>query len=84
MNGRLFSKGENDGEELERSIRDMTKYLLHLQSVLVVPVGLTKYRDDLYPLESFEKEDAKKVLETIHKWQKKIMKSMENTLYSCR
>ncbi|MBS7210387.1 MAG: DUF512 domain-containing protein, partial [Lachnospiraceae bacterium] len=73
MNGQIvLCKGENDGEELERSIRDMTKYLPHLQSVSVVPVGLTKYRDGLYPLESFEKEDAKKVLETIHKWQKKI------------
>lgn len=73
MNGQIvLCKGENDGEELEKSIRDMTKYLPHLQSVSVVPVGLTKYRDGLYPLESFEKEDAKKVLETIHKWQKKI------------
>ena len=73
MNGQIvLCKGENDGDELERSIRDMTKYLPHLQSVSVVPVGLTKYRDGLYPLESFEKEDAKKVLETIHKWQKKI------------
>ena len=73
MNGQIvLCKGENDGEELERSIRDMTKYLPYLQSVSVVPVGLTKYREGLYPLESFEKEDAKKVLETIHKWQKKI------------
>ena len=73
MNGQIvLCKGENDGEELERSIRDMTKYLPYLQSVSVVPVGLTKYREGLYPLESFEKEDAKKVLKTIHKWQKKI------------
>lgn len=73
MNGQIvLCKGENDGEELERSIRDMSKYLPYLQSVSVVPVGLTKYRDGLYPLESFTKEDAKKVLATIHKWQKKI------------
>ncbi|WP_461810943.1 DUF512 domain-containing protein [Faecalimonas sp.] len=73
MNGQIvLCKGENDGEELERSIRDMTKYLPYLQSVSVVPVGLTKYREGLYPLEPFEKEDAKKVLKTIHKWQNKI------------
>ena len=73
MNGQIvLCKGENDGEELERSIRDMSKYLPYLQSVSVVPVGLTKYRDGLYPLESFTKEDAKKVLATIHKWQKKL------------
>ena len=36
----------------------------------VVPVGLTKFRDGLYPLKPFTKEDAKEVLEMIHKWQK--------------
>ena len=71
MNGQIvLCKGINDGEELERSIRDMSKYLPHLQSVSVVPVGLTKYRDGLYPLESFAKEDAEKVIDTIEKWQK--------------
>ena len=60
MNGQIvLCKGINDGEELERSIRDMTAYLPHLQSVSVVPVGLTKFRDGLYPLEPFTKEEAK-------------------------
>ena len=73
MNGQIvLCKGINDGEELERSIHDLTKYLPHLQSVSVVPVGLTKYRDGLCELQSFEKEDAIKVLETIEKWQKII------------
>ena len=73
MNGQIvLCKGINDGEELERSIRDMTKWLPNLQSVSVVPVGLTKFRDGLYPLEPFTKEDAKEVLGIIHKWQKKI------------
>ena len=71
MNGQIvLCKGINDGEELERSIRDMSKYLPHLQSVSVVPVGLTKYRDGLYPLQPFTKEDAEKVIDTIEKWQK--------------
>lgn len=73
MNGQIvLCKGINDGEELERSIRDMTAYLPHLQSVSVVPVGLTKFRDELYPLEPFTKEEAKEVLAIIHRWQKKI------------
>ena len=73
MNGQIvLCKGVNDGEELERSISDLTKYLPHLESVSVVPVGLSKYREGLYPLEPFEKEDAKKVLSTIHKWQDRI------------
>lgn len=73
MNGQIvLCKGINDGQELERSIRDMSEYLPCLQSVSVVPVGLTKFREGLYPLEPFEKEDAKKVLATIHYWQDKL------------
>ena len=73
MNGQIvLCKGVNDGEELERSIRDLTRYLPLLRSVSVVPVGLTKFRDGLYPLEPFTKEEARQVLEIIHRWQKKI------------
>ncbi|RDU22935.1 DUF512 domain-containing protein [Anaerosacchariphilus polymeriproducens] len=73
MNGQIvLCKGVNDGAELERSIEDLMKYLPYLQSVSVVPVGITKYRKGLYPLESFQKEDANQVLEIIHKWQEKI------------
>lgn len=73
MNGQIvLCRGINDGEELERTIRDLTGYLPYLRSVSVVPVGLTKYRDGLYPLESFACEDAKKVLEVIHRWQKEL------------
>ena len=72
MNGQIvLCKGINDGEELEKSIRDLLKYAPQLQSVSVVPVGLSKYRDGLYPLQPFTKEDAKEVLHIIHKWQKK-------------
>ena len=73
MNGQIvLCKGINDGEELERSIRDMVKWMPNLQSVSVVPVGMTKYREGLYPLESFQKEDAREVLGIIHQWQDKI------------
>ena len=75
MNGQIvLCKGVNDKEELERSISDLSKYLPNLESVSVVPVGLSKYRDGLYPLEPFTKEDAIEVLDTIHKWQKKLYK----------
>lgn len=73
MNGQIvLCKGVNDGEELERSIRDLTGYLPFLRSVSVVPVGLTKYREGLYPLEPFTKEEAREVLRTIHAWQDKV------------
>ncbi len=74
MNGQIvLCKGINDGAELEFSIRELMKYLPKLESVSVVPVGLTKYREGLYPLEPFGKEDARKVLETIHGYQRECM-----------
>ncbi len=71
MNGQIvLCKGVNDGAELERSIRDLLKYAPVMRSVSVVPVGLTKYRDGLYPLEPFTKEDAREVLRLIRSYQK--------------
>ena len=73
MNGQIvLCKGVNDGAELEFSIREMMKYLPNLESVSVVPVGLSKYRDGLYPLMPFTREDAKEVLATIHHFQREI------------
>lgn len=73
MNGQIvLCKGVNDGEELEYSIEKLTQYLPMLKSVSVVPVGLTKFREGLYPLESFEAQDAATVIDCIEKWQKKI------------
>lgn len=73
MNGQVvLCKGINDGEELERTIRDLSGYLPHLKSVSVVPVGLSKYREGLHSLEPFNREDALGVLETVHRWQKKL------------
>lgn len=73
MNGQIvLCKGLNDKKELERSIEDLSNYLPHLRSVSVVPVGLSKFRDGLYPLESFEKQDAEEVIDLIESWQEKL------------
>lgn len=73
MNGQIvLCKGVNDGKELEYSIEQMSKYLPYLESVSVVPVGLSKYREGLYPLEPFAKADAIAVIDTIESWQKKV------------
>ncbi len=72
INGQIvLCKNWNDGEELERSLKDLYRYLPQLQSVSVVPVGLSKFREGLEPLEPFNKEDAKRVIAQIERWQKK-------------
>ncbi len=74
MNGQIvLCKGINDKEELNRSIRDLTEYIPYMRSVSVVPVGLTKYREGLYPLKPFDKRDAEETLALIHKWQRLCM-----------
>ena len=73
MNGQIvLCKGWNDGAELDRTIRDLTAYLPEMQSVSVVPVGLSKFRKGLEKLEPFTKEDAGNVIDLIESWQKKI------------
>ncbi len=74
MNGQIvLCKGINDGEELARSITDLMQYMPVMESVSVVPVGLSRYREGLFPLEAFTKEDACRVLEMIHGFQEICM-----------
>ena len=73
MNGQIvLCKGVNDGEELRYTIERLAAYAPHMQSVSVVPVGLSRFRDGLYPLEPFTKEDACQVIDLIEEWQKKL------------
>lgn len=73
MNGQIvLCKGVNDGEELDRTIRDLSAYLPFMESLSVVPVGLSKFRDGLYPLKSLEAEDAARTLDQIERWQRTL------------
>jgi putative radical SAM enzyme (TIGR03279 family) len=70
MNGQIvLCKGVNDGEELEKTIHDLAAFLPEMQSVSIVPVGLTKFREGLAKLEGFNKDESLVVLDTIHRWQ---------------
>ena len=81
MNGQIvLCKGYNDGAELDRTIADLAEYLPMLQSVSVVPVGLTKYRDSLAKLEKFTKEDAKEVIRQVETWQEKLLEKYDTRM----
>lgn len=64
----VLCKGINDGDELDRSMSDLAEYFPAMQSVSIVPAGLTKYRDKLYPLEQFTKEEAAEVIRQVDKF----------------
>lgn len=73
MNGQIvLCRGVNDREELDRSIADLAGYIPCLESVSVVPVGISRYREGLYPLEPFNGKDAAEVIDQIEGWQEKL------------
>ncbi len=70
MNGQIvLCKGVNDGAHLKKTISDLSKYLPHMRSVSVVPAGITKYREGLYPIELFTEKEAADVIDLIEGWQ---------------
>lgn len=73
MNGQIvLCKNVNDGRELARSINDLAGYLPFMRSVSVVPAGISKYRDGLYPLELFNQQEALTVIEMIESRQQEF------------
>ena len=76
----VLCPGINDGEELERSIRELSALCPNLQSIAVVPVGLTKHRDGLYPLRTFNAEEARKVVEVTERWGDKLGAEQESRI----
>ena len=74
MNGQIvLCKNVNDGDELRKTIGDLGEFLPYMESLSVVPVGLSAHRDGLYPLEPFTPEDAREVIEIIHGYQEIFM-----------
>lgn len=61
----VLCRGVNDGEELRRTILDLTEYYPALSSVSIVPAGLTKHRDGLYPLTDFTKDEAGQIIDMV-------------------
>ena len=62
----VLCRGVNDGEELMRSMRDLADLYPAMSSVAIVPAGLTKFRDKLYPLTDFTKNEAGEIIDMIN------------------
>ncbi len=61
----VLCRGVNDGEELLRSMHDLAALYPALDSVSVVPAGLTKFRDGLYPLTPYTPEECQNIVKTV-------------------
>ncbi len=62
----VLCRGVNDGEELTRTLRDLTAYYPQMDSVSIVPAGLTGFRGRLYPLEPFTPEECASVIAQVN------------------
>ncbi|SES65087.1 putative radical SAM enzyme, TIGR03279 family [Natronincola peptidivorans] len=70
----------NDGEELDNTLKDLGELSHAINSVAVVPVGLTRYREKLYPLQPFYKTTALNTIQQVESWQKKFHKTINRSL----
>ena len=79
----VLCRGINDGLELESSLRDLAELFPQLSSVAVVPCGLTKYRQSLYPLQPFDKESSAQVIDSVEKLCKEYNEKFGKNLFFC-
>lgn len=74
MNTQLvLCPGINDGEELKYSIEKLMSFYPAVQSIAAVPVGLTKYRENLPELKPYDKNTAARVIDIIESYSEKYL-----------
>jgi len=73
-------KGLNDGEAFVKSVRDLASLYPYVASISAVPVGITRYREGLYPLEPYEKEDCIAFLNQLEALQKELLETVGTRL----
>lgn len=69
--------GLNDGEVLKNTIKDLLSLGENVESIAVVPVGITKYRDNLYPLRTMTKEEARETIAIVDDFGEKCLKERD-------
>lgn len=79
----VLCKGLNDGAELDRSMRDLSRLFPSLRSCAIVPVGLTKHREGLYPLALFSPKECAAVIEQVTAFGDECLKKYGTRLFYC-
>ena len=75
--------GLNDGEALLRSMEELSELYPQVKSVSVVPVGLTKFREKLYPLTAFTKEHAAETVELVEHFSESCLEKYGSRIFFC-
>ena len=67
----------NDKENLEKTLNDLEKLHPNLQSIAIVPIGITKYRDNLEKVDIFDKKSSIELIKQIEKFQKNYLQKLK-------
>ncbi|MBE6594317.1 MAG: DUF512 domain-containing protein [Ruminococcaceae bacterium] len=79
----VLCRGVNDGAELDRTMTDLAALSPALSSVSVVPAGLTRYREGLYPLTPFTPEECRAVITQVNAVGDRLEQEIGNRLFCC-
>jgi len=79
----VLCRDVNDGDELTKSLHDLAKFYPSLRSVCVVPSGLTKFRDNLYPLKGFDKKSSLETIKQVEKINNHYRRQYGKNLFFC-
>ena len=79
----VLCRGINDGAELTRTMEDLARLHPAMSSVSVVPAGLTRFREGLYPLTSFTPEECRTVIEQVNAFGDRCERELGNRIFCC-
>ncbi len=79
----VLCPGVNDGDELRRSLSDLAALYPSLESVALVPVGLTRFREGLYPLEPYTQGSARQTIAIAHEFSDRFYRDYGTRLAYC-
>lgn len=79
----VLCRGLNDGAELDRTMRDLAALAPAVDSVSVVPAGLTDHRDGLYPLTPFTPEECAAVIGQVDAFASECLEKHGSRLFFC-
>lgn len=79
----VVCKGLNDGEELRRSLRDLKALYPAVNTISVVPFGMTRHREGLYPLEPTDKAAAEAILDIVEPFADECLREIGTRLVWC-
>ena len=79
----VLCKGVNDGKELDRTMEELSALYPAVNSVSVVPAGITKHRENLYPLTPFTPEESKAIVKQVESYAEKCRKKYKKRIFFC-